>query len=108
MVNRIFGVIVALLLVLASFGVIAGNPQINAITFESFLSTLENAPRIPTDWIGALQTSFVSSFPSYLKWLGSIIDTITSIIQVPLYASTAILNFIPFIIYFTNFAFGAL
>lgn len=90
-VSSIFTVILLLLLMFSMFRVIYGS---NPLTFTTLLEKLSEVPTISTDWLKFVQTNFSDSFITGFKWLGSIFDFFVDILNVSLFASTAITNVI--------------
>lgn len=101
-VSSVLALVMFILLAISAFRLLNnGEP----IQLSTFLSQVAGAPTIPTDWLQVLDTSFGSSFPSWLQWLGSIFDFFVDIFEFSLFTSTAALNAVIFIFYFLRWLF---
>lgn len=96
-INGVFKVLFGLLLLFSVFRVLNNNEP---ITLYAFFEKVVAAPTIPTDWLSVFDTSFGSTFPTGLKWLGSIVDFFSEAFSFALFTSTAALNVVVFFLYF--------
>lgn len=94
------------LLVIISFAVIAflrfGNTE-NALTFESFLSFLQNVPAVDYGWLNIAEVSL--NLPDWLEWLNTVINFLASLIEVFGFLLAGIWQALNFILYFLRYLF---
>lgn len=101
-VGSAFTLIFMLLLAVSVFRILLNG---QAISLSTLLSQVAGAPTIPTNWIGIFNTDFGSTFPYGLQWLGSIFDFFTELFSFSMFASTAALNVVVFLLYFLRWLF---
>lgn len=95
----------ALLLFIVVIRYLSSNGAISDISFTDLLRQLASTPTISTEWISVLHTELSLSFPSWLSWLGAVIDAIVSGFQWMMYMSVMMINVVPFIFHFVSWLF---
>lgn len=101
-VPTIFCLALCIMLIFSLFRVMKGSEFFG---FTQLLKMLENAPAIPTDWIGSVSTNFGETFPYGFQWLGSCIDFFTNAFAATIFTGVAGVNLLTFVLYFISILF---
>lgn len=100
----IFHYVFMLLFIVSFFYAVSGTEQ--NLTFSGLLSILENAPSIPTDWIGIFSDLTIKDNWGLFEFLRSFLNSIMGIISFGLYLVTGAAQLIVYIGYFIGMLFG--
>lgn len=95
---NVFGIVLAVLLVVCVARLAGGLGDSGLPTFQSFLKMLGNSPTVPTDWVKYV--AFDINLPGWLNWLEIFVETIGDIFSLLAFTITGGINALLYFLYF--------